>query len=80
MFRRRESVPFAFVAEADRFRDDVAPPPKEPSTPGQIAGRTLIGLTIAAGFVGALLFGLPSLDTQSHPTQQVPRSEAADGR
>ncbi|MFD5000112.1 hypothetical protein [Streptomyces buecherae] len=80
MFRRRESVPFAFVAEADRFRSNVEPPPREPSTRGQIAGRALIGLTIAAGFVGALLFGLPSLDTQSHPIRQIPSAEAADGR
>ncbi|MBB5940049.1 hypothetical protein [Streptomyces zagrosensis] len=79
MFRRRESVPFAFVAEADHFRSNVAPPPKEPSTRGQIAGRTLIGLTVAAGFVGALLFGMPSLGAESHSTHQVPRSEAAEG-
>ena len=26
MFRRREPVPFAFVAEADRFRSNVTPP------------------------------------------------------
>ncbi|MFE6779329.1 hypothetical protein [Streptomyces sp. NPDC057702] len=80
MFRRRESVPFAFVAEAESFRSNVTPPPREPSTRGQIAGRALIGLTITAGFVGALLFGMASLDTQSHSTHQVPRSEAADGR
>ncbi len=79
MFRRRESVPFAFVAEADRFRSNVEQPPKAPSTRGQIAGRALIGLTIAAGFVGALLFGLPSLDSQSHATRQIPSAEAADG-
>ena len=29
MFRRREAVPFAFVAEADRFRSNVTPPPRE---------------------------------------------------
>ena len=28
MFRRREPVPFAFVAEADRFRSNVTPPPR----------------------------------------------------
>lgn len=27
MFRRRESVPFSFVAEADRFRSNVTPLP-----------------------------------------------------
>ena len=28
MFRRREPVPFAFLAEADRFRSNVTPPPR----------------------------------------------------
>lgn len=28
MFRRSEPVPFAFVAEADRFRSNVTPPPR----------------------------------------------------
>ena len=33
MFRRRESVPFSFVAEADRFRSNVTPPPRRRVTP-----------------------------------------------
>ncbi|MEV6133464.1 hypothetical protein AB0M05_42825 [Streptomyces violaceusniger] len=80
MFRRREPVPFAFVAEADRFRSNVTPPSRPRATPSQIAGRTLIGLTIIAGFIGSLMFGLPALDSQSHPTQQIQRPEASDGR
>ena len=27
MFRRGESVPFAFIADAERFRSNVTPPP-----------------------------------------------------
>ncbi|ARX86881.1 membrane protein [Streptomyces alboflavus] len=27
MFRRREPVPFAFIAEADKFRSNVTPRP-----------------------------------------------------
>lgn len=80
MFRRREPVPFAFVAEADRFRSNVTPPPRPRATPSQIAGRTLIGLTIIAGFVGSLMFGMPALDSQSHPTHQTQQSEASNGR
>ena len=33
MFRRREPVPFAFVAEADRFRSNVTPPSRQRATP-----------------------------------------------
>ncbi|MFD7502065.1 hypothetical protein ACWC5C_15310 [Streptomyces sp. NPDC001700] len=78
MFRRREPVPFAFVAEADRFRSNVTPPPHPRASRSEITGRTLMGLTIVAGFVGALMFGMPALDSQSHPTQQV--QEASHGR
>ena len=78
MFRRREPVPFAFVAEADRFRSNVTPPPRPRASRSEITGRTLMGLTIVAGFVGALMFGMPALDSQSHPTQQV--QEASNGR
>ncbi|AWW37240.1 MULTISPECIES: hypothetical protein [Streptomyces] len=79
MFRRREPVPFAFLAEADRFRSNVAPPPRERATAGQIAGRSLMGLTIVAALIGSLIVGMPALepDQASTPTQQ---SRAADGR
>lgn len=80
MIRRREPVPFAFVAEADRFRSNVTPPHRPRATRSQIVGRTLIGLTIIAGFAGSLLFGMPALDSQSHPTRQVQQPEASDGR
>ncbi|WP_374985544.1 hypothetical protein [Streptomyces fradiae] len=76
---RREAVPFAFVAETDRFRSNVTPPARQrPSLP-EIAGRTLIGLTVVAGLVGSLLFGMPALQAgpQAGQTQQ---SEASEGR
>ncbi|MFI6566916.1 MULTISPECIES: hypothetical protein [unclassified Streptomyces] len=78
MFRRREPVPFAFVAEADRFRGNVAPPPRERASFGQMAARSLLGLTILAGLVGALVLGMPALSTDTHaPAQQ---SQASQGR
>jgi hypothetical protein len=78
MFRRREPVPFAFLAEADRFRSNVAPPPRRRASAGQIAGRGLLGLTIVAGLAGSLILGMPALSTPSDtPVQQ---SRAADGR
>ena len=79
MFRRREAVPFAFVAEADRFRSNVTPPPRERLSVSQIAGRTLLGLTVVAGLVGSLLFGMPSLQSGvTPPLVSSPRSEASD--
>lgn len=79
MFRRREAVPFAFVAEADRFRSNVTPPPRQRASTSQLFGRMLIGLTVAAGFAGSLLLGMPALDTgqSSGHTQQ---SEASRSR
>ncbi len=77
MFRRREPVPFAFIAEADKYRSNVTPPPKERATAGQIAGRTLVGLTVVSGLVGALLFGMPALSPDTSPAQ-TQHSEAAD--
>lgn len=79
MSRRREAVPFAFVAEADRFRSNVTPPPRRRAGRSEILSRALIGLTVAAGFAGSLLFGLPSLasDQAPAPTQH---SVASRGR
>lgn len=79
MLRRREAVPFAFVAEADHFRSNVTPPPRERPSASQILGRTLLGLTVVAGLVGALVLGMPSLqsgDASGHRQH----SEASDGR
>ncbi|MET9697508.1 hypothetical protein ABZY31_11345 [Streptomyces sp. NPDC006529] len=78
MFRRREPVPFAFVAEADRFRSNVTPPPRERLGYGQIAARSLVGLTVVAGLVGSLLFGMPALQPYKAP-EKTQQSEAAEG-
>ncbi|KDQ69855.1 hypothetical protein ACIPJG_15530 [Streptomyces halstedii] len=79
MFRRRESVPFSFVAEAERFRSNVTPPPRERASVSQLAGRSLVGLTLVAGFAGSLLFGVPALSTDQSPSHSQ-RSEASQQR
>ncbi|MFC9862316.1 MULTISPECIES: hypothetical protein [unclassified Streptomyces] len=79
MFRRRESVPFSFVAEADRFRSNVTPPPRARASVSELAGRSLVGLTVVTGLVGSLLFGLPALDS-GHASAHGKQSEAAQGR
>ncbi|KOG30394.1 hypothetical protein AB0F25_36835 [Streptomyces wedmorensis] len=79
MFRRKEAVPFAFVAEADHFRSNVTPPPRERLGATEIVGRTLLGLTVVAGLVGALVLGMPSLQSGDSATRQQ-QSEASDNR
>ncbi|MGW6061583.1 hypothetical protein [Streptomyces sp. NPDC055189] len=79
MFRRREPVPFAFIAEADKFRSNVTPPPRERPSASQIVGRTLIGLVVAAGLAGSLLVGMPALSPDQSPSH-TQQSEASDGR
>ena len=78
MSRRSEPVPFAFLAEADSFRSNVAPPPPERSSVGQMAGRWLLGLTIVAALVGSLIIGMPAL-TLNH-TSATQQSQASQGR
>ncbi|MFE9678608.1 hypothetical protein ACFYO5_31620 [Streptomyces sp. NPDC006259] len=78
MSRRREPVPFAFLAEADTFRSNVTPPPPERPSFAETAGRWLLGLTIVAGLVGSLVVGMPALDPDhSAPPRQ---SQASQGR
>ncbi|KUJ64116.1 hypothetical protein ACZ90_61865 [Streptomyces albus subsp. albus] len=77
---RRESVPFAFVAEADRFRSNVTPPPRQRAGGLELAGNVLIGLVIVAGFAGTLLFGLPALESGPQDPRQAQHSEASDNR
>ncbi|QES47918.1 hypothetical protein DEJ50_08980 [Streptomyces venezuelae] len=79
MFHRREPVPFAFVAEADRFRSNVTPPPRERLSTTQLAARTLVGLTVVAGLVGSLLFGMPALQPHKAP-EKAQQSEASQER
>ncbi|WP_405716933.1 hypothetical protein [Streptomyces sp. NBC_00046] len=78
MFRRRESVPFSFVAESDRFRSNVTPPPRERATVSQLAGRSLVGLTVVAGLVGSLILGLPALSPAQSPSH-AEQTEAGQG-
>ncbi|MEU6557626.1 hypothetical protein ABZ915_46560 [Streptomyces sp. NPDC046915] len=77
MFRRREPVPFAFVAEADKFRSNVTPPARERASVGQMAGRWLLGLTIVAGLVGSLVIGMPAMSTPT--ATQTQQSQASQG-
>lgn len=80
MFRRREPVPFAFLAEADRFRSNVTPPPRERASLSEIAGRWLLGTTIVAALVGSLVLGMPALSLDhAQSTQQSQASEPAQG-
>ncbi|MFH8881144.1 hypothetical protein [Streptomyces californicus] len=79
MFRRRESVPFSFVAESERFRSNVTPPPAARASVPELLGRSLVGLTVVAGLVGSLLLGLPALDSGSAPDQGT-QSTASQGR
>ncbi|MFE9095603.1 hypothetical protein [Streptomyces sp. NPDC007264] len=72
MSRRREPVPFAFLTEADSFRSNVAPPPRRRPSAGETAGRWLLGLTVVAGLVGALVIGLPSMAHQSPAATRPP--------
>lgn len=76
MFRRGENVPYAFVAEAEQFRSNVAPPARERATLGQIAGRTLIGLVLVAGLVGSVLLGMPALDAEQQ-RERIQQQEQA---
>lgn len=69
MFRRGETVPFAFIAEADRFRSNVAPPSRARRSFGQLAGSALVGLTIVAGLVGSVIVGGPALDHERQGQQ-----------
>ncbi|MGW0914791.1 hypothetical protein ACWD1Z_24005 [Streptomyces sp. NPDC002784] len=79
MFHRREPVPFAFLAESDRFRSNVAPPPRARATAGEIAGRWLLGLTIVSALAGSLVLGMPALSADQ-PSQQTQQTQASDGR
>ncbi|MFD7918514.1 hypothetical protein ACFV3R_04735 [Streptomyces sp. NPDC059740] len=76
--RRREPVPFAFVAEADRFRSNVAPPPRERASRAELGRRTLASLLVASGLAGALLLGGPALQPTGAGGVHQSQSEAAN--
>lgn len=75
---RGESVPFTFVAEAERFRSNVTPPPKPRRSAGQVAGSVLVGVTVVAGLAGSMLVGGPALDPGARDHQGRPAPAAAD--
>ncbi|MEF2528666.1 MULTISPECIES: hypothetical protein [Streptomyces] len=79
MSRRCEPVPFAFAAEADRFRSNVAPPPREAPGRTQRAARGLVGLAAAAGLVASLLLGVEALQPE-HASATSQRSGSSAGR
>ncbi|WP_406359243.1 hypothetical protein OHB56_30495 [Streptomyces sp. NBC_01635] len=79
MFGRRESVPFTFLSDADAFRSNVAPPPRERASAGELAGRWLLGVCVVAGLVGSLVIGMPALSTDPSATG-TEQSEASDKR
>ncbi|MFF4042178.1 hypothetical protein [Streptomyces sp. NPDC001816] len=60
------------------FRSNVAPPPRQRASAGRIAGGWLLGLTIVAGLVGAVILGMPALSTPS--SAPAPPSQASQGR
>ncbi|GAB2821342.1 hypothetical protein [Streptomyces daliensis] len=78
MLRRGETVPFTFLAEAERFRSNVTPPPRPRRSFAERAGSALFGLTVIAGLVGSLMLGVPALDPEQQNPQRVPA--AAEGR
>ncbi|MEU6079888.1 hypothetical protein [Streptomyces sp. NPDC047108] len=78
--RRREPVPFAFVSEAERFRSNVTPPPRQSPGASRIAGHTLFGVTAVAGLIGALIFGVPALQPQEQGSSGTAQRGASQGR
>lgn len=79
MSRRREPVPFAFIAEADTFRSNVTAPPRARASARETAGRWLIGLTVVAGLVGSLVLGMPALSLDQSPAR-TQQSQASQNR
>ncbi|OEU92317.1 hypothetical protein [Streptomyces oceani] len=76
--RYGESVPYTFVAQADRFRSNVTPPPRARKNPRERAGSVLMGLTIVTGLAGSLLLGVPALDADQQRDDR--RQAASEGR
>ncbi len=76
MHRRGQSVPFAFVAESERFRSDVIRPPRPRRTARERVGNVLLGVTIVAGLVGALVLARPALQQPQHDPSGHPPAAA----
>ncbi|AUG75193.1 hypothetical protein CFP65_0212 [Kitasatospora sp. MMS16-BH015] len=56
-----ESVPFAFVAEAERYQSNVTPPERAPLSVKRVLAGFLITALLAAGLATAVLLGTPAL-------------------
>jgi hypothetical protein len=76
MHRREESVPFAFVAESERFRSNVTLPRRPRRSARERAGDVLLGVTIVAGLVGALVLARPALQEPEHDPSVNPPAAA----
>ncbi|WP_441247795.1 hypothetical protein [Kitasatospora sp. McL0602] len=57
-----ESVPFAFVAEAERYQSNVTPPERPVSVRGVCTGLLITAL-LAAGLATAVVLGTPALSS-----------------
>ena len=53
--------------------------PRERASVSQLAGRSLVGLTVIAGLAGALILGLPALSPTQSPAH-AEQTEASHGR
>ncbi|MFJ8039403.1 hypothetical protein ACIRBX_02675 [Kitasatospora sp. NPDC096147] len=56
-----EPVPFAFIAEAERYQSNVAPPEPEPRSARRVLGGVLVTVVVLAGLLAAVALGMPAL-------------------
>ncbi|GAA1158148.1 hypothetical protein F4556_000292 [Kitasatospora gansuensis] len=56
-----EPVPFAFIAEADRYQSNVTPPRPERRSAKAVCGGVLITVVLIAGLLAAVALGMPAL-------------------
>jgi hypothetical protein len=63
MDSRGERIPFAFVAESERFRSNVVPPSAPRPSRLQMTRRLLGGFAVVVGLIGATVIGTQGLDT-----------------
>ncbi|MFJ9518660.1 hypothetical protein ACIRPK_10380 [Kitasatospora sp. NPDC101801] len=56
-----EPVPFSFIAEAERYQSNVAPPRRERRSVRAVCGGVLVTVVLIAGLVAAVALGMPAL-------------------
>jgi hypothetical protein len=56
-----EAVPFAFVAEAERYQSNVTPPERERPSVRSVCVGLLITAVLVTGLVAAVVVGTPAL-------------------